>query len=692
MSAINFPDPSQSPWTNSSTGITYTYSNGVWKALSSEETFLKPADADLAYLKKNDGGTQQVISGGGGLNIIGDVKSNSKTIPTAVMGASAPSNPGICDFWTDTSGDTPVLKSWNGTEWVEVGGGPSGPVGAIVENPEITADNLNYAPATISATPPVMANSTLFSRKWYKDGVELEGVGGSVYAATEPGTYRYEETWGDEAGNILRPDVSIILLDLDIQKPVVTPPATPLNPGYASFVSSEPAVDQGEVTTWGTATWEVSSAADFDAGTVYTETVALTASGVQSSPYFTQLDAVTGYYVRVKYGSSLPSGIESEFSNAVSFTTSESYDAIQSVTALNEGNSVTFTISTEGVTSGTTLYYSIDGSVSSSDFTDNAISGSFTIQSDSASVTKTLLEDGTTEGNESFVFKIHTGSTTGPVVYSSSTVTVYDTSKTVYIGTYKFKGARTYTSGAWTVPANTTYIQVVAWGSGGEPDGYPNGFPGGSGGGGGWATAVIPVTAGESLNVGVGRDGNNGGGGKSFGGTGGGFSGVFRGSTPLIIAGGGGGGAVNNTAQGGAGGGYSGQGSSDGYGGGSQSGASNRYLQGGTGGGGGYYGGNGGSWSNAAGGGSGYIGASGNIHASMSTGSWTSPAGTGHADYDSSHSPMGRPYGQGGSGNNSGDSTYGSGLLIIHCLNSEYNPSSTPVLPSSRNIIQTYTS
>ena len=199
MSAINFPDPSQSPWTNQSTGITYIHSNGVWKALNSAtEQFVKTTDAESTYLKQvdanfvslDDSGTQQVISGGGGLNIIGDVKSNSKTIPTAVMGATAPSNPGICDFWTDTSGDTPVLKSWNGTEWVEVGSsGPSGPVGAIVEQPEMTADNLNYAPATITATPPVMANSTLFSRAWYKDGVEIEGIGGSVYAATEPGTY-----------------------------------------------------------------------------------------------------------------------------------------------------------------------------------------------------------------------------------------------------------------------------------------------------------------------------------------------------------------------------------------------------------------------------------------------------------------------------------------------------------------------
>ena len=38
MSVINFPDPSQSPWLNESTGITYTYYNGVWKVTGSTES------------------------------------------------------------------------------------------------------------------------------------------------------------------------------------------------------------------------------------------------------------------------------------------------------------------------------------------------------------------------------------------------------------------------------------------------------------------------------------------------------------------------------------------------------------------------------------------------------------------------------------------------------------------------------
>ena len=185
MSAINFPDPSQSPWTNSSTGITYTYSNGVWKALSSEETFLKPADADLAYLKKNDGGTQQVISGGGGLNVDGDVQKKGNTVPSAVMGASAPSNPGICDFWTDTSGDTPVLKSWNGTEWVEVGSSGASEFAPVISNVTLTENDTTgdrFTSQTFDVDITMLREGEPFSQKGLKGEVTAEF---SVYPSTE---------------------------------------------------------------------------------------------------------------------------------------------------------------------------------------------------------------------------------------------------------------------------------------------------------------------------------------------------------------------------------------------------------------------------------------------------------------------------------------------------------------------------
>ena len=194
MSAINFPDPSQSPWTNSSTGITYTYSNGVWKALSSEETFLKQDDAESTYLKQadanfvslSDGGTQQVISGGGGLNVDGDVQKKGNTVPSAVMGATAPSNPGICDFWTDTSGDDPVLKSWNGTEWVEVGSSGASEFAPVISNVTLTENDTTgdrFTSQTFDVDISMLTEGVPHSQKALKGEVTAEF---SVHPNSEP--------------------------------------------------------------------------------------------------------------------------------------------------------------------------------------------------------------------------------------------------------------------------------------------------------------------------------------------------------------------------------------------------------------------------------------------------------------------------------------------------------------------------
>jgi hypothetical protein len=264
----------------------------------------------------------------------------------------------------------------------------------------------------------------------------------------------------------------------------------------------------------------------------------------------------------------------------------------------------------------------------------------------------------------------------------------------LYIGTVLFLQPRTYNTYTWNVPAGTKYLFAKVWGSAGAPDGFSNGFPGGNGGSGGYAQAVIPVTPGETLLIGVGRTTNNGGATKNFGGAGGGFSSIFRGTTPLIIGGGGGGGMVNGTAAGGAGGGASGQASTDGQGGGTQSagGSPNgSFLQGGlNGGGGGYYGGGGGSDITAGGGGSGFINASGNIYTSYTTGNRRFPPNTSDLDYPSGTSFGGLSYAVGGVGNNSDINTYGSGAVIVHLLGSLYNPAVAPVIPTPRLILDTF--
>lgn len=104
------------------------------------------------------------------------------------------------------------------------------------------------------------------------------------------------------------------------------------------------------------------------------------------------------------------------------------------VTTLNEGQTVTFSVAGTNTPNGT-YYYTIEQaegttSITSSDFTLGALSGSFTITSSSGSIPLTLVNDLTTEGTESFVLFVRTGSTTGPIIGSSAEVSITDSSIT----------------------------------------------------------------------------------------------------------------------------------------------------------------------------------------------------------------------------------------------------------------------
>jgi hypothetical protein len=113
------------------------------------------------------------------------------------------------------------------------------------------------------------------------------------------------------------------------------------------------------------------------------------------------------------------------------YVPSAGYSVGLSATSINEGSSVTCTLTTTGVADGTVLYWTtgtVTGTINGADFSDSATSGSFTITSNSGSFSRTLTNDVTTEGTEAFNLQIHTGSTAGPVVATSGTITVADTS------------------------------------------------------------------------------------------------------------------------------------------------------------------------------------------------------------------------------------------------------------------------
>ncbi len=106
----------------------------------------------------------------------------------------------------------------------------------------------------------------------------------------------------------------------------------------------------------------------------------------------------------------------------------KSYDIDVSTTYVNEGSTVTTTITTTGVPSGTTLYWSVDGSVTSADFSSGSMTGSGTTSNGSFSFSHTISADLTTEGTESYVMKLYEDSGRTILLDTSATVTVADSS------------------------------------------------------------------------------------------------------------------------------------------------------------------------------------------------------------------------------------------------------------------------
>lgn len=96
---------------------------------------------------------------------------------------------------------------------------------------------------------------------------------------------------------------------------------------------------------------------------------------------------------------------------------------------INEGQSITWTVTTSNVANGTVLYWQAVGAVNTADFTQSVTSGQFTINNNTGSVTLTASNDLTTEGNESFTFQVRTGSLSGTIV-AGLNATIIDTSLT----------------------------------------------------------------------------------------------------------------------------------------------------------------------------------------------------------------------------------------------------------------------
>ena len=101
------------------------------------------------------------------------------------------------------------------------------------------------------------------------------------------------------------------------------------------------------------------------------------------------------------------------------------YSITPDYTSRNEGQTVSFAVETVNVPDGT-LYYTLQGTLTSGDVEGGSLTGSVLIAGGIGSFTKTFVEDLETEDTKEFTVKLRTGSISGQVVAESITVTLLD--------------------------------------------------------------------------------------------------------------------------------------------------------------------------------------------------------------------------------------------------------------------------
>ena len=119
---------------------------------------------------------------------------------------------------------------------------------------------------------------------------------------------------------------------------------------------------------------------------------------------------------------------------------SPTYAISEDKTSANEGETVTFTVTTTNVANNTNISWTTLGTTDSNDFT-NSTSGQVNIQNNTGTITRTLSNDlSVGEGAENFQIRLYSGSTT---LALSSSIAVADTSS----ASYNLSGATTVVEG-----------------------------------------------------------------------------------------------------------------------------------------------------------------------------------------------------------------------------------------------------
>ena len=138
------------------------------------------------------------------------------------------------------------------------------------------------------------------------------------------------------------------------------------------------------------------------------------------------------------------------------------YTITPSASTVNEGDTVTTTITTENVLDSVVLYWNITGTnINSSDFSSGSLTGSGTISSNAlSSFSHTLANDVTTEGSEVFNINLFTDAARTKQV-ATTAITVNDTSTTPATETYSISPSPLTVNEGNTVTTTVTTTNVA---------------------------------------------------------------------------------------------------------------------------------------------------------------------------------------------------------------------------------------
>ena len=241
----------------------------------------------------------------------------------------------------------------------------------------------------------------------------------------------------------------------------VSPSTTSINEGGSvTFNITTSDVANGTVLYWENIGTTVP--ADFSSPTTDTGTVTINNSA-GSVTFNSTIDGVTEgtQTIILKLRTGSQSGTVVATSSSVSVLDVATYNVSADSASVNEGSTVTFTITTSAVPNGTVMYWTNNGTSGSSDIYPAASSGSFTINNNTATVSLLAYNDTSTEGAETIVFKIRTGSITGPIKHTA-TVTINDTSLdpiwyAKYVGCLDSSNVLSLSHGSNSWPASFEY-------------------------------------------------------------------------------------------------------------------------------------------------------------------------------------------------------------------------------------------